>query len=330
MINKKKRALIIGGYGFGNIGDEAILGGLIQKNSSLYDEIKVFSNNPEGTFSLHDVPAEKKNLMGFIKCDELIIGGGELFQDGIAWKNAFAIFFARFLKKKVRVLGVGIDVNGKVERTLTRFSLIMADEISVRDKRSADNLILMDIDPDKIKIVEDLAFNLKPQLTDEMKKFYMDHELSGYEFLILVLRQKNAEIDNKLLTFFSGFVRNQLEKKRNLKIVLIPFGRHPYSFCENDCILLQKLKDNVKNDRLILFNGPFEPAGILWLISKARLVISARLHPLIFSNIARTSAIAIPLFSKTRSHADAYKHQIIELKDIDSLYEVVSGVDHTP
>lgn len=326
MVNRKRRALIIGGYGFGNIGDEAILSGLIQKNRAQYDEIRVFSNNPEETFSLHEVCAQKKNFMGFLSCDEIIIGGGELFQDGIAWKNAFAIFFARLMKKKVRVLGVGIDVNGKVERTLTRLSLLMADEISVRDKRSADNLFSMDIDPDKIEIAEDLAFNLKPRSTDEMKKFYLDHELSGSEFLIIVLRQKNAKTDNTLLTFFSGFLRNQLEKKRNLKIVLLPFGRHPYSSNENDCIILQKLKNNVKNDRLIMFNGPFEPAGILWLISKASLVISARLHPLIFSRIVNTKGLAIPLFSKTRSHAEAYNHQIIELKHMDSLNDAVQTI----
>lgn len=326
MINIKRKALIIGGYGFGNIGDEAILSGIIQKNSPIYDEIIVFSSNPEETISFHGVRAEKKNFWRFFLCDEIIIGGGELFQDGLAWKNASAIFFAKLMKKKVRVLGVGIDVNGKVERALTKLSLKISDEISVRDNRSADILISMNIDPDKIKIVEDFAFCLKPQLTEKMNEFYLNYGLAGSMFIILVLRQKNPEIDDMLLTYFTKFVRNQLEKRRNLKIVLIPFGRHPYSPNENDIILLQKLKSDVKNDRLIMFEGPFEPASILWLISKANLVISARLHPLIFSNIVNTKGIAIPLFSKTRSYSEAYNHQILELKDLDSLYDAVQTI----
>ena len=84
---KKKKALIYGGYGTGNIGDEAILSGLLKTIS--YDEIIVFSSNPHETAALHKVRAEKTNIKPFLLCDDLIIGGGELFQDGMAYNLQF-------------------------------------------------------------------------------------------------------------------------------------------------------------------------------------------------------------------------------------------------
>lgn len=322
--------MIIGGYGFGNIGDEAILLCLLKKIKYLYDEITVFSRNPSETISLHKVHAEKKNIKRFLSCDDIIIGGGELFQDGLAWKNAIAIILAKLLRKKVKVLGVGIDVNGKVEKLLTQLSLRITDEISVRDNRSVNNLVSMGINSDKIKLVKDFAFCLEPQLTERINAFFLNHKLRDSKLIVLVLRQKTSEIDNMLFTFFTEFVSNLLQERRNLKILLMPFSRHPDSAKDNDMILLQKLKSKVENDNLIIFEGTFEPPTILWLISKAALVISARLHPLIFSKIVNTKAIAIPISPKIMSYAEEYNCPTAELKNLEELYKIIEILDLNP
>ncbi len=317
-----RKLLIIGGYGFGNIGDEAILSCLLKKNMNLYDEITVFSRNPSETLSLHKVRAEKKNIKCFLSCNEIILGGGEIFQDGLAWKNALAIILAKILRKKVKVLGVGIDVNGRLERILTQLSLKITDEVTVRDRRSVNNLESMGINSGKVKLVKDFAFCLEPYPTEKMNGFFLKHRLINFKYIIIVLRQKNPKTDNMTLTFFTKFVDNLLQDRSNLKILLIPFSRHLDSPVDNDILLLEKLKSKIENNRLIIFEGPFEPASILWLISKASLVISTRLHPLIFCNVVGTRGIAIPLFSKTRSLAEEYNNPIIEVKDLEMLYEM--------
>lgn len=324
--SNSRELLIIGGYGFGNIGDEAILSCLLKKSRNLYHEITVFSRNPSETMSLHKVRAEKKNIKRFLSCNEIILGGGEIFQDGLAWKNAIAIILAKILRKNVKVLGIGIDVNGRMERLLTQLSLKISDEVSVRDRRSVNNLVSMGINSGKVKLVKDFAFCLEPYLTEKMNGFFLKHRLMKSKYIILVLRQKNPETDNIILTFFTKFVNNLLQDRSNLKILIIPFSRHPDSRINNDILLQQKLKSKIENERLIIFEGPFEPASILWLISKASLVISTRLHPLIFCNVVGTRGIAIPLFSKTRSYAEVYNHQIIELKDLDSLYDAIQTI----
>ena len=137
---KKRKALVYGGYGIGNIGDEAVLAGLLRALS--YDDITVFSSNPHETATLHHVHAEKTNLKDFLLSTDLIIGGGELFQDGMAWKFSLATLLAKFLAKKVKVVGIGVDVNHSIEKLLTSLSLKFADEVSVRDKSNAEKKII--------------------------------------------------------------------------------------------------------------------------------------------------------------------------------------------
>jgi polysaccharide pyruvyl transferase WcaK-like protein len=321
---KKKKALIYGGYGTGNIGDEAILSGLLKTIS--YDEIIVFSSNPHETAALHKVRAEKTNIKPFLLCDDLIIGGGELFQDGMAWKFSLATILAKILAKNVRVVGIGVDVSNPIEKVLTSLSLKFADEISVRDKRSFKNLVSMGLSPNKIKLVTDFVFYLKPEQlepTEETQFFLEKHDLLSNKFVVIFLRSKNPETDKRLLAFFKNVIINLAQSNSSLRILLVPLSKHPNSLRDDDRIIIQRLKDNVESNFLIVFDKQLDPSSLLYLISKADLVISTRLHPLIFSEITNTKAIAIPLFPKIRSFAKKQGYPIVETENLEKLYAVL-------
>jgi polysaccharide pyruvyl transferase WcaK-like protein len=321
---KKKKAVIYGGYGIGNIGDEAVLSGLLKTIS--YDETIVFSSNPHETAALHNVHAEKTNLKQLLLCNDLIIGGGELFQDGMAWKFSLATILAKLLAKNVRVVGIGVDVSNPIEKVLTSLSLKFADEISVRDKRSFKNLVSMGLNPNKIKLVKDFVFYLKPEQLEpnkETRLFLEKHNLMSNKFVAIFLRSKNFETDKKLLTFFKKMIIDLKQRNSSLRVLLIPLSKHPNSPRNDDRIILRKLKDQVKSDFLIAVDKQLDPSSLLYLISKADLVISTRLHPLIFSEITNTKAIAIPLFPKIRSFAGKHGYPIIETENLDKLYAVL-------
>jgi polysaccharide pyruvyl transferase WcaK-like protein len=204
---KKKKALVYGGYGIGNIGDEAVLAGLLK--AIRYDDITVFSSNPYETANLHHVHAKKTNIEDFLLCNDLIIGGGELFQDGMAWKFSLATLLAKFLVKKVRVVGIGVDVNNSIEKLLTSLSLKFADEVSVRDERSLENLVALGLNPNKIAVVNDFVFYLQPdplKANEEINSFLEKHNLLSKKFVALFLRSKNSEMDKRLLSFFEKFM----------------------------------------------------------------------------------------------------------------------------
>ncbi|MEM2145495.1 MAG: hypothetical protein QW279_09040, partial [Candidatus Jordarchaeaceae archaeon] len=66
---RKRKVLIIGAYGTGNAGDEALLSGLLRliKRRALYDyeeneEYVIFSRDPDETTRFHRITARRKNL----------------------------------------------------------------------------------------------------------------------------------------------------------------------------------------------------------------------------------------------------------------------------
>jgi len=125
--------MITGYYGLGNIGDEAILSGII---NSVYNNINgasfsVVTNNPIETKYLHKVEpimqSFKKGILPFAKnqivhkeflniyrainsCDVFILGGGELLQDLKPYYLPILlslVYLAKRKSKKVVIYGIG-------------------------------------------------------------------------------------------------------------------------------------------------------------------------------------------------------------------------------
>ena len=86
--NNKKTILVAGYYGFGNVGDEAILSAILTDLRKQREglEFIVISSNPEETAASHNVRSvhwkEINTLMDAAReCDLIILGGGGIFQD---------------------------------------------------------------------------------------------------------------------------------------------------------------------------------------------------------------------------------------------------------
>jgi len=317
-----KKIVIIGAYGCKNLGDEAILSGLLKTLKK--NDVVVFSSNPKETQKLHNVKSEYENLKRVILwSNEIIIGGGELFQDHMAKKFCRLIVLAKFFGKKAKVLGVGVDLNKIFVKLFTKLALKIVDEISVRDKRSFQNLIKLGIKDKKIKLAKDFAFNLIfSEPTKKIKSFY--NEVIGKDnYLVLALRPVNYETDKAVISFFTKFIKHLTQKKK-IKIILFPFSKHPFSSQDNDLTILRKIKSNIKEKKIILLEEDISPSDTLWIISKAKQVISMRLHPLIFSKITHTKAVAISSFAKIKSFAKEYSIPFIETQNLSELYKFFS------
>jgi polysaccharide pyruvyl transferase WcaK-like protein len=87
------RAVISGYYGFGNVGDEAILAGLLQGFRELAPEatLTVLSGDPAATEAEHGVPAWPRGVRhaasAIRQADLLVSGGGGLLQDATSWRS---------------------------------------------------------------------------------------------------------------------------------------------------------------------------------------------------------------------------------------------------
>lgn len=174
------RILIAGYYGFGNIGDEAILAGLISgvRETLPGAAIAVLSGTPERTKTLHGVEAVLWNDVEAMRAavaaaDVLVVGGGGLFADYWAlepgsfltrWHGSLNYYaalplLARAYRKRCVIVGVGVGPLASEEgKRWTRLALAEADRVVVREAASKALAVELGVASEKISVAADPAF----------------------------------------------------------------------------------------------------------------------------------------------------------------------------
>ena len=159
------KILISGYYGFGNLGDEALLAGIL---GGLEANITVLSQRPEQTRALHGVAATHRlsGLTNLLACDALISGGGGLLQDKTSARSLryylSVIALAKRLGKRVIVYGQSVGpLSAAGERAVAK--TLHGLPVAVRDKPSQTLLARLGV---PATLVADAALLLpKPALT---------------------------------------------------------------------------------------------------------------------------------------------------------------------
>lgn len=155
--------LIAGYYGLNNIGDEAILSGMISSLNKYIDDAQfsVITNDPFETKKIHNViPVKqsfkegipkfaincvlKKELYNIFRqidnCDIFILGGGSLLQDLRIYYLPFLLSMVSYAQKKGKktvVYGIGAGpIDTALGKRLCHKILGSADLVTVRDSMS--------------------------------------------------------------------------------------------------------------------------------------------------------------------------------------------------
>ncbi len=157
--SNRELVLVSGYYGFGNLGDEAILEEIVAELSRLVDreKIVVLSQNPESTANTYSVKAVNRwNLKElaalFGKAKLFVSGGGGLYQDVSSVKSVVYYAGLAFLARTAGVptiiyaQGVG-PLKSTIAKTLTRAAISQAATIAVRDKASFEMLSRWGLSP---------------------------------------------------------------------------------------------------------------------------------------------------------------------------------------
>lgn len=167
-----------GYYGFDNAGDEALLLAITSSIKQTAPEARfvVFSGNPVRTTSAHGHEAVfYKNpfqvVSQLLRCDLLISGGGSIFQDVTSarslWYYISIVALAKALGKPVMFYAQGVGpINLKFSQLLMRAVGNHADMISVRDQESAQLLKSLGVTKPPMLITADPVFSLHAQQED--------------------------------------------------------------------------------------------------------------------------------------------------------------------
>ncbi len=302
--------VVCGNYGATNLGDEAILDGIIGilNNADNRAEITVMSSNPKETFASHHIKAIYLMPAGFrsffrlvfngrvfstlsaIKaCDYFILGGGGLFSDEkfkAVWIWWFQAFWAFLLRKKVICLGQSVGpLNTRTGRFLTASVFKRADRIAVRDLSSKEQLAKLGIF--KAEVLADPAFLLP---IDEKNSSINDN------YIIFSVRPW-IKGDKKTLYKFCAHFIDWIYEEYGLKTILLPFQLYQ----DKDIAELNNIFDQVRYKHVAeirAFSTYYRDA--IDIISRSSAVIGMRLHSLIFSTICHKPFIALSYSQKVR------------------------------
>ncbi len=296
-----RRIVISGYYGFGSIGDEAILMAIIESlKDALGDpEISVLSASPSRTTADFGVKAIDRNdlfqIFKLLKGTDLFIsGGGGLFQDIFRLNSVIyyggLILLARLLGSKVMIYAQGVGpLKGSIARRLTRLAFNSADVITVRDDES--QLLLA-----KIGVKKDVKVLADPVLGLDFHKD-MSRSFSSKKPLIGIAPRDWPGTDGLRFARFADGLIAEL----GVAVLFIPM-KYP-----EDLIFAKKISHLMK-ERANIFESS-NPAHTFDAISGLDFLVSIPLHAAVMAAKAAVPFLSINYDPKVSNFLKLIGHE---------------------
>ncbi|MEV7264419.1 polysaccharide pyruvyl transferase family protein [Micromonospora aurantiaca] len=295
---------VLGSYGGRNLGDEAILTGLLDdlRRHEPNARIIVFSRNPAHTALAHPeveaVPWEGVSRVDsspvLNQLDLLILGGGGILYDKEARRYLRVVRVAqeRGLPLITYAVGVG-PLTDTLDSGMVRETLAQAVEVTVRDQES--RMVLEEaglVNP--ITVTADPAFLLEPE---EFPQQWLREEgvPAGSRLVGLSVREpgraaERLDVDgyHRLLAQIGDFLVHRIDAY----VLFVPMERDDIRHSHG------VLSHMTAADRGRILHGDYRPAQILGLMRHFDLAVGMRLHFLIFAAMMGTPFLPLPYAGK--------------------------------
>lgn len=295
---------VLGSYGGRNLGDEAILTGLLAdlRRCRPDAEIVVFSRHPEHTRRTHPgveaVPWEgvSRADSGSVldRLDLLILGGGGILYNKEARRYLRVVLAAqeRGLPVVTWAVGVGPLTDG-VDCAMVRQTLAEAVEVTVRDEES--RLVLEEAGvTNPIRITADPAFLLRPEpFAAEMLR--EEGVPAGCRLVGMSVREpgraaERLDVDayHRLLAQVGDFLVHRIDAY----VLFVPMERDDIRHSHG------VLSHMTAAERGRILHGDYSPRQILGLMPHLDMAVGMRLHFLIFAALAGIPFLPLPYAGK--------------------------------
>ncbi len=320
-----KKILLAGYYGFGNLGDEAILEMAIKQILEITDikNITVLSGNKEATYKKYNIDTiDRYNIFSIVKklmkSDALVFGGGSLLQDITSKRSIYYYLFlirlAKIMKNKVIMLsqGIGPIVNENSKKAV-KSTLSLVDYITVRDKQSKEFLEKIGMDSNKISLSTDPVINLRAGENYVLRR-------SGRKKVCFSLRNwKNAEVSQKISSLTEKLIKN------NIECYFIPF------YYNEDLELIDEVEKNIGN-KAVYYKERLSTNEAFDIIKDMDVLVGVRLHSLIFAAAANVPFAAVSYDQKVDHFVSSVNMNVackIDDLDVELLYnEIIEKINN--
>jgi polysaccharide pyruvyl transferase WcaK-like protein len=294
-VNLDGPILVVGGYGVRNVGDDAMLAGLLRQ---IGDDrrVTVVSRAPAETAALHGVRAISpwQSIPALRGHRSLVIGGGGLFgRDMGALGRLVPLYglLASALGVKVAIHGVGIDRDMRpvVARLLRRLGR-RAVRFTVRDRRSAEILAAWGI---HAEAVPDLSAGVEAGPSRRGSELLRGAGIDPKRPVVgLALTAVRAHQVAALETA----VTRAMSELPDVQFCFIPMSQHPFVEAHNDLLLGRRLQR--RSPRLALLEGSHRPEEVMAVFGSLTAAVGMRYHGLLFAARAGTPLIPVPYAPK--------------------------------
>lgn len=284
------KLLIAGYHGFGNCGDEAILQAMTTNIRALADDIDItaLSYRPEFTKTEYGINSVGRfntfQVLSAIKNSDIVLsGGGTLLQDGTSTRSLLyylaIIKVAKLFGKHVMLYANGIGpVSGAFNRRLVRTVVNTVDVITLREKLSEADLRSIGVTKPDITVTADPAFNLESISDEEARDIFIGEGVDLSKPLVGVCVRSWSKA-------YGG--EDYIEKLAAACDSIIDMGKEivflPMEY-PRDIEVSRKVMQHMNRQAYIIKNR-YNPCQILGMVGLFDVMISMRLHSLIFAAV---------------------------------------------
>ncbi|WP_435079429.1 polysaccharide pyruvyl transferase family protein [Halococcus sp. AFM35] len=310
--------LVIGYFGFGNAGDDAIGLATVRQlaKRSTPGQITV-TTGPEPVFEHDNVRTITYSAVSILrliaKVDRVVMTGGTHFHtQGDSYDRVkvfsfyiLAILWAKLWRTEVDLLAHGIGpIDGRFYRILTTLVVVLADNLSVRDERSLE---VVESLPAPSEISPVLAFDVAPLLDQVVRRDDPWPESSSVEssadltigVSLTPAYEKyynDPEKDDEIVTAVADAIHHIAGEHRNIEKVII-FVLHTGKFNDDVSMsrtLLSEL-DGMSTELRLYQN---DPESFIRSMHKVDRVIGMKYHSLVFAFLQAIPTLAVSYHPK--------------------------------
>jgi polysaccharide pyruvyl transferase CsaB len=305
MNTRPYRIGISGSYGGMNLGDEAILEGILgQLRASILADITVFSRNPEDTLARHKVEravstrvrTRREMIPEIERLDLFVLGGGGILYDRDAAEYMREVFIANELNVPVILYAISAGpLETEAARRAVRSALNVSPPpvITVRDRLGYRLLEDVGVTPE-IHLTADPALLLDPEelSRDALKAEGVDFDRHLVGFSVREPGPAAPDIDPEEYYALLANAADFVVKRYDANVLFVPMERTDVQHSHAVVAHMQKA------ERAEILKRRYSPRQILDLMGYLEFAVGMRLHFLIFAALRGTPFAALPYASK--------------------------------
>jgi polysaccharide pyruvyl transferase CsaB len=320
------RVGISGSYGGLNLGDEAILEGILrQLRASLPVEVTVFSRNADDTLKRHrveraiDVRQRSREQIRpeVARLDLLILGGGGILFDAEVGIYLREVMLAHEAGVPVLVYAISAGPLDRPEsRTAVKEALDRAAIVTTRDRLTQHLLESIGVQQD-VRVTADPALLLEPQTLPPGALDREGIERHGQWLIGISVREPGVaapDLDTDKYHVLLANAADFLIERFDADLVFVPMESRMLDLQHSHAVLSKMANPH----RARVLKGRYTSGEMLAFMKHFDFAVGMRLHFLIFAALQRVPFVALPYGSKVEGFLEDVEMPMPRVQQINA------------